>query len=178
MRQAIRELISGITPFDDLEKTHQDETLAWIDTGVELCRQVKPAAPPRHLVSYFLAVDQDQALLVDHKGASLWLPSGGHVEPGEHPTETVTREAEEELGIKPELLFDKPLFLSVTETVGNTPGHIDVSLWYAIKGNRRKEYDFDQNEFHGVQWFDFDNMPWGRTDPHMGRFLNKLRSQR
>lgn len=178
MRQVIRELISDITPLDDLEQTHQEDTLRWIDTGADLFRQIKPATPPRHLVSYFLAVDEDQALLVDHKGASLWLPSGGHVEPGEHPKETVQREAMEELGITPEFVFETPIFLTVTETVGSSPRHTDVSLWYVIKGNQKQAYDFDQNEFHRVQWFDFGKMPWERTDPHMGRFLNKLRELR
>ena len=31
--------------------------------------------------------------------ASLWLPTGGHVEPGEDPSDTVERECQEELGI-------------------------------------------------------------------------------
>ncbi|MEE3919135.1 NUDIX domain-containing protein [Micromonospora sp. BRA006-A] len=29
----------------------------------------------------------------------MWLPSGGHVEPGEHPADTVRRELREELGV-------------------------------------------------------------------------------
>ncbi|MFI5343447.1 MAG: NUDIX domain-containing protein [Chlamydiales bacterium] len=38
--------------------------------------------------------------LVDHKKANLWLPAGGHVEPNEHPRETVKREILEELSIQ------------------------------------------------------------------------------
>ncbi|MGV9748387.1 NUDIX domain-containing protein [Rhodococcus zopfii] len=36
---------------------------------------------------------------MDHIGAGLWLPTGGHVEPGEHPLDTAIRETREELGI-------------------------------------------------------------------------------
>ena len=45
---------------------------------------MKPDVPPKHLVSYFALVDERRGklLLVDHKLAGLWLPSGGHVEPG------------------------------------------------------------------------------------------------
>ena len=38
-------------------------------------------------------------LLVNHINAGLWLPPGGHVEPDEHPAQTASREALEELGI-------------------------------------------------------------------------------
>ena len=39
-------------------------------------------------------------LLVDHRNAKLWLPTGGHVERDEHPWRTVEREAAEEPGIE------------------------------------------------------------------------------
>lgn len=39
-------------------------------------------------MSYFLVASDTQVLLVDHKNAQLWLPTGGHVEPGEHPRDT------------------------------------------------------------------------------------------
>jgi 8-oxo-dGTP pyrophosphatase MutT (NUDIX family) len=105
MRSAIREEIVSIRPFDALEYAHREDALAWIDSGVELCRTQKPATPPKHLVSYFVLVDQEHVLLVDHKNARLWLPTGGHVEAGEHPRSTVVRELREELGLD---LIDPP----------------------------------------------------------------------
>src|SRR4029453_6632750 len=82
MRKAIREEIASIKPFDALECAHREDALAWIDSGVELCRTQKPATPPKHLVSYFVLVDHDHVLLVDHKNARLWLPTGGGGEAG------------------------------------------------------------------------------------------------
>ncbi|MFG2951581.1 NUDIX domain-containing protein [Streptomyces adustus] len=38
-------------------------------------------------------------LLVAHCKAGLWLPAGGHVEPGEDPWAAMVRECREELGI-------------------------------------------------------------------------------
>ncbi|WP_198139660.1 NUDIX domain-containing protein [Candidatus Orientia mediorientalis] len=38
-------------------------------------------------------------LLVDHKKALLWLPSGGHVEIAEDPKTTIERECLEELNV-------------------------------------------------------------------------------
>lgn len=76
MRSAIREEVVSIEPFDALERTHCHDALAWIDSGAELCRLQKPAIPPKHLVSYFVLVDRDHVLLVDHKNAELWLWRG------------------------------------------------------------------------------------------------------
>src|SRR5687767_14543986 len=122
MRSAIRKEVSSIEPFDTLEHAHRADALAWIDSGVELCRTQKPATPPKHLVSYFVLVDHDHVLLVDHRNARLWLPSGGHVEPDEHPRATVVRELQEELGLDLSDPPDAPLMLTVSETVGITHG--------------------------------------------------------
>lgn len=174
MRSAIRKEVTSIEPFDALEHAHRADVLAWIDSGVELCRTQKPATPPKHLVSYFAVVDHDHVLLVDHKNAQLWLPSGGHVEPGEHPRATVARELREELGLDIGKELDAPLMLTVSETVGITQGHTDVSLWYVVSADRGAALDFDAQEFHSVQWFHFSEVPLSRSDPHLGRFLRKL----
>lgn len=42
----------------------------------------------------------DKALLVFHKKLQLWLPAGGHVEPGELPHNAAIREVFEETGIR------------------------------------------------------------------------------
>jgi 8-oxo-dGTP diphosphatase len=174
MRHAIRAEISAIAPFDALERAHQDDALAWIDSGAELCRLQKPATPPKHLVSYFVVVDHDHVLLVDHKKAQLWLPTGGHVEPGEHPRVTVVRELAEELKLELKEPPDSPLMLTISETVGLTAGHTDVSLWYVLNGDRRAPVEFDAEEFYSVQWFHVDEAPVSRSDPHLSRFLRKL----
>jgi 8-oxo-dGTP pyrophosphatase MutT (NUDIX family) len=178
MRELIRKEVASIVPLDALEEEHRQQTLAWIGSGAELCRLQKPATPPRHLVSYFVVLAQDAVLLVDHKKAKLWLPTGGHVEPGEHPKETVVREAREELGVEAEFLQGSPLFVTVTETVGTTAGHTDVSLWYVLKGKRGTSYQFDREEFEDVRWFGWEEVPFERSDPHLKRFLEKCRKQK
>ena len=175
MRQKIRDEILSIPPFDELERHDVSNCLAWVDSGVELCRVAKPATPPMHLVSYFAVVDDGHVLLVDHRNAQLWLPAGGHVEPGEHPRVTVARELEEELGFAAPHPIGAPLFVTVTTTVGLTAGHTDVSLWYVVRASRHRSIKFDEREFEGVQWFPFDQVPLERADPQMKRFLSKLR---
>jgi len=56
-----------------------------------------------------------QVGLVDHPRLKVWMPPGGHVDPGETPDVTVMRECAEETGIHPQLLHlvarpvDEPL---------------------------------------------------------------------
>jgi 8-oxo-dGTP diphosphatase len=174
VRDRIRAELTAIEPFDEVERDHLADALVWVDSGAELCRLGKPAVPPKHLVSYFALVDTSHVLLVDHKNAGLWLPTGGHVEPGEHPRETVAREAREELGFVPSHDVGPPLLVTCTSTVGLTAGHIDVSLWYVLSARRERELVFDPAEFRSVRWFPFSEAPLERSDPHLGRFLRKL----
>lgn len=174
MRQQIRDEVGLIVPLDDIERESQVDALNWIDSGIELCRRRKPDVPPKHLVSYFAVVDGEHVLLVDHINAQLWLPTGGHVEPDEHPRTAALREAKEELAIEGQFLHEGPMLLTITETVGKTAGHTDVSLWYVLRGDRSASLQFDQTEFNEVKWFHRSKVPLDRTDPHMGRFLTKL----
>lgn len=173
-RAHIRNEIASIKPLDQVEQDHQADALAWLDSGAELFRLAKPATPPKHLVSYFVVVDDGHILLVDHKNARLWLPPGGHVEPDEDPRQTVLRELEEELGFKAAHTIGAPLMITCTTTVGITAGHTDVSLWYVVRASRYQAIRFDQHEFNAVGWFAFSEAPLDKSDPHLGRFMAKL----
>lgn len=175
-RDQIRDEIALIKPLDPLEAAHQVDALAWVDSDAELTRLLKPATPPKHLVSYFVVSNATNILLVDHKSAQLWLPTGGHVEPGEHPRETVSRELFEELGFQSPHEIGSPLMLTCTSTVGATSGHTDVSLWYLVQVELSQAMKFDESEFNAVHWFDFSEIPYERSDPHMRRFVEKLKS--
>ena len=177
MRDRIAEIITSVEPLDELERAHRDSTLEWIRSAAPIFRTAKPDVPPKHLVSYFALVDQQRGklLLVDHKLAGLWLPSGGHVESDEDPKATVVRELAEELNLAAEFVRDGPLFITVTRTVGAVGGHTDVSLWYLLRGDSSRAIEFDRGEFHGVRWFSFDEIPFERSDPHLRRFVEKMR---
>lgn len=178
MRDQIAKLVHNLHPFDALEAAHIAQTLQWIESGEPLFRTQKPATPPQHLVSYFVLFDRlvQKILLVDHKNAGLWLPAGGHVEPDEDPQITVVREAAEELQIEADFLQPKPLFLTITQTVGRLAQHVDVSLWYVLQCDSNQPLAFDEHEFYRVQWFALNQLPLERCDPHLHRFCAKLQT--
>ncbi|MFF0490203.1 NUDIX domain-containing protein [Nocardia sp. NPDC004068] len=174
---AVADLVRAIPPLDDLERDHLARTRAWLAETDDIFRRVPPATPSPHLVSYIALVDPESRAIYlgAHRKSGLRLPMGGHVEPGEHPRATALREAEEELGIAAEftVLGDAPVFLSVSTTVGSDP-HVDVSLWYVVRGDRTREYPLAPAEFDGGDWWDIDTRDLPPTDPHLPRFLTKL----
>lgn len=182
----IAALTEGVSPFDELEAEHRADALAWLTSTGDIFRRIPPRTPPKHLVAYFLLHDpaDGSVLLVHHRKAGRWLPTGGHVEIGEDPRETVRREAQEELGV-PATFADpdaQPLFVTVTETTGVTSArHTDVSLWYLLSGASSDELHPDGREFTAVRW-------WTRREvtaadpqdlePHLLRFLAKVDAAR
>jgi 8-oxo-dGTP diphosphatase len=183
-RATLRALVDGLDPLDDLEAEQQLEVMAWIDRGGPLWRTAKPATPPEHLVAYAVLVDPDRrsVLLADHRLAGRWLPTGGHVEPGEHPADAAARELAEELQIEPRPLGPDPrtpmlLTRKPVTNVGESTSHVDVSLWYAFNGATTDAMHPDVDEMAAVRWWPFDHVvhgPGTRFEPHLPRFLTKL----
>jgi 8-oxo-dGTP diphosphatase len=174
---AVADLVSSIAPVDAVEARHRAAALAWLRATDDVFRRAKPATPPRHLVSYVVPTDpaDGAVLLCAHRNAGLWLPPGGHVEPGEHPADTARRELAEELAVDGGVAA-RPGFLTITRTVGIDAGHEDVSLWFRAEVPRATRLRPDEGEFTEVRW-------WSRAevaaadpagfDPHLGRYLAK-----
>lgn len=173
-------MVAEIVARDEHEDTDLRSTLTWLDSTDDVFRRVKPDIPAWHLVSYVVPVDPDRGclLLGDHNNAGLWLPPGGHVEVDEHLADRARREAAEELGIdRSGRLSERPLFLSVTETVGIDSGHTDVSLWFVLSLERDEPVSFDRREFRAMRWWSADEISAADTahfDAALGRFLRKL----
>lgn len=181
--QEVSRLLHDVAPFDDLEAEHLAAAFTWLDSTDDVFRRAKHATPSPHLVSYFVPVDADagRVLLVEHRKSGLWLPPGGHLEPGEHPWDAAVRECHEELGVQAEPLLPGdtvPLFVTRTPTAEVDP-HIDVSLWYVIKGEAGVELDWDHREFASVRWWSMEDLAQAGEgfDPHTPRFIGKLRSR-
>lgn len=177
-RRAVEQALLAIDPWDDVEREHRADALGWVRSPAGIWRTAKPATPPEHLVSYFLLVDPSAGacLLVDHLKAGLWLPAGGHVEPGEHPEATAHRECIEELGIDPPLLPglpSNPFFVTRAVTRNVDAGHTDVSLWYILESSVDAPLTPDPGEFRDVGWWPLAALPT-RAEPNLPRLVAKL----
>lgn len=152
MRQPIREVVTAITPGDPAESAARRSVLDWIDSGAPLFR-VGGAEPPRHLAVYFALVDEGALLQIDHVKAGTWLLPGGHVDT-EPPWEAVVREAREELGIDAvphPATGPVPIYLTESVTLG-AGVHTDVTLWFALAGDRSATLTPDPAEIRRTRW--------------------------
>lgn len=180
----IRDHVAAIAPLDALESEHRSTALAWLASTDDVFRRVSsPPAPAMHLVSYFLPVDDQSGrlLLGDHRKSGLWLPPGGHVEPGEDPLDTVRRECVEELGVEAVLhpvVGDRPLMVTITQTRASQPDrHTDVSLWFVLALDPTQPITPDPREYHSVHWWSAEEIAEhdpAAFDPHQARMLDKL----
>ncbi|MFE6508503.1 NUDIX hydrolase [Nocardioides sp. NPDC057767] len=177
-------MVDSIEPLDAVESGHIADASAWLHATDDVFRRsTAPTEPAKHLVSYFLLVDpvSGHVLLGDHRKSGLWLPSGGHVEPGENPAETVRRECVGELGVEAAFhpaLGPRPLLVTITNTRPDRPDvHTDVSLWFVLAHDRNQPLRPDEREYAAVRWWapsDVRAADPAAFDPHMGRMLDKL----
>lgn len=77
------------------------------------------------VVSVFMT-HKNKVLLIYHKRYNEWLPIGGHIELDEDPEEALTREIEEESGLKVKILASKPCIAHQGVKPILTPSYVDV----------------------------------------------------
>lgn len=96
----------------------------------------------RHFTVTGFVAYQGKTVLHWHRKLGMWLPPGGHIEPGEDPVQAVLREIREETGLEAEVLpaqgplpFSRPLQLPPPVTIlvedipdpdGTLHQHIDL----------------------------------------------------
>ena len=183
MRDVFESLVRAVDPWDPRETDDRADVLSWICSSEPIFRTAKPATPPKHLVSYCVLVDTERStvLLVDHRDAQRWLPTGGHVDVDEHPADAARRELLEELQLEPPfhpLVGSRPLLVTVSETGGRSTSHTDVSLWFVFSGSSDERIVPDDREFAEVRWWPmravFEADGSAAFDPNLARFLAKL----
>lgn len=125
-----------------------------------------------HFTATGLVVDKtrSKALMILHKKLNVWLPAGGHVEPGELPHETVVREVFEETGVRARIIdASNNLCLSNTREIqicaprwvlhepipahGQKPAHWHYDFIYCLEAENT-EFVHNEHETHGINWFD------------------------
>jgi 8-oxo-dGTP diphosphatase len=176
-RQELAREVTLLAPLDAIEAAHQADALGWIASGAEVYRLEKPATPPKHLVVYAAILDQrhDRVFLIEHRNAGLWLPTGGHVDPGEHPFAAARRELLEETGTSLPALSERALFLTVQDTVGDpVQRHTDVALWYGFVAGSDARFTLDPDECGQGAWFERDMLRAIACEPNLLRFMRKI----
>lgn len=123
------------------------------------------------LVATAYVVRGDKTLLLKHRKLGMWLPPGGHVEPGETPDEAVRREVLEETGLeidfveapRPPAMDDErvtslhqPQRVQV-EAIPNHDHHLDLVYFTAARPGREASTD----EGHEMRWHSLADLEAG-----------------
>lgn len=118
-------------------------------------KYIREESPSDHFCVFFLPIDlkTQQIYLGHHKKAGDWIPPGGHIEPNEHPLDTVKREMFEELQFK--LTNEEVRLFDLTIKNINKPHrackrHYD--LWYLVFMDKT-DFIFDPREYYDAKWF-------------------------
>lgn len=131
-----------------------------------------------HYCSFFLPYDRDKQMIYlgDHIKAQGWIPPGGHIEPGETPSQAAVREMGEELGV--EITRDQLEPFNLSAIVVNRPDkgcmtHYDI--WHLVH-IKVQEFDFLRSEYHGARWFTLEaGVRQMSTHPHFANIVARIK---
>ncbi|WP_147106454.1 NUDIX hydrolase [Nesterenkonia populi] len=120
---------------------------------------------------YVVNPDRTRMLMIFHKGLQRWLPPGGHVDPDEFPSDTVTREILEETGVNAHHIGTGAMDLALTandEAQLPTPfamaaqlipeshkdiEHIHMDMMYLLEAEDSDPISARISEVDAARWF-------------------------
>ena len=115
------------------------------------------------LTAEVFIVYKDKVLLRKHDKYNKWLGVGGHIDPGEDPTQTAVREAKEEVGLEV-ILADKGLRNSniispiYSDRHRVSPTHEHFTLIYMGMASTDKIKDEGREKSNGCKWFTWEEL--------------------
>ena len=151
MRSAeLLEHLARHRPGDAVEARSLARTLAlvaWLPAPLD------EYADPTHVTgSAIVLADDGRVLLHRHKRLGRWLQPGGHLEPGEAPSDAAIRETREETGLDAAHPAAGPLLLHVDVHEGPR-GHVHLDLRYLLHGDAEVALRPAAGESTAVAWW-------------------------
>lgn len=131
-----------------------------------------------HICSFFVPVNKrsKSIYLTHHIKADDWIPPGGHIKFGEHPSDTVIREFEEELNHKIEKKQISVFELSIKDVSDNprSPCKIHYDFWYLIDVPKIN-FKFLRKEFYDAYWHPLNEQTYNKIKTsHYKKIIEKL----
>lgn len=110
-------------------------------------------------VSVSVLVYKNNQLLLERRqythGANTWGPPTGHMDFGETPEQTATRETREETGVT----IDNITFLTLTNDVFQGDNYHIITVWMEATYQAGEAKVLAKDEEDSVGWFTWDNLP-------------------
>ncbi|HZR99666.1 MAG TPA: NUDIX domain-containing protein [Chloroflexota bacterium] len=113
-------------------------------------------------------VHDDRVLLHYHRKLDMWLPPGGHIEPGELPDDAAVREVAEETGVRAALIGERALPLAYPRQLVRpaglqlediSPGHQHIDLvYFAVPVDGDATLGAEDAREPGTGWYALDEL--------------------
>jgi 8-oxo-dGTP pyrophosphatase MutT (NUDIX family) len=146
---SLRDALSGHRPRDPHEATSLRRTLALLDW---LRDPFDQHADPTHVTGSAIVLDgTGRVLLHRHKRLGTWLQPGGHLDPGETPSEAAIRETHEETGLRAVHPPGGARLVHVDVHQGPR-GHVHLDLRYHLLADGTAPFDPAAGESPDIAW--------------------------
>ena len=170
LREQVRAAVAARVPIDDAERACIDEFLARYDA---LASPFDQESDPVHVTGSAIVVGSRGVVLLKHKRLGFWLQPGGHVDPGESPSEAALREAREETGLDVAFVGGAPRLVHVDVHPGGR-GHTHLDLRYLLDGGDADPAPPD-DESQEIGWFAWEAAIERAGDERLKACLRSLR---
>lgn len=151
-KKYISELRNEVLKFKNTKKSLIDKFLKKLSSTDKVTKELNI---DEHFCAFFVPINRKtkSVYLVHHIKADDWIPPGGHIIFGEHPTETVIREFYEELEYKISKKQISNFTLSYKDISRNprNPCKLHFDFWYLVDVPK-KNFNFLKKEFYDAFW--------------------------
>jgi 8-oxo-dGTP pyrophosphatase MutT (NUDIX family) len=148
----VRALVDGHRPTSPREVDAKARILAALE---HLDDPYDEHADPTHVTASAIVVGRRGTVLHLHKRLARWMQPGGHIDPGESPSEAARREAVEELGLEVAHPAEGPLLIHV-DVHEAALGHTHLDLRYLLFGSPDDPHP-PPGESPEARWFDWES---------------------
>ena len=173
MKEALTELVTNHAPYDDLEKNHQSNTLAFLQENSN-CTSASNLAGHVTASAWVLSPDLTETLLTHHRKLDRWLQLGGHIENDATIHQAALREAKEESGIDRINFLERSIFDIDVHKIPARNGvtdhyHYDIRFLFQAE---RTEFVVS-SESNQLAWVELDRIRSLSTDESILRMCRK-----
>ena len=173
MRENLIDLVANHTPFDDVEKEHTLNTLAFLNQNRN-CTSTDNLVGHITASAWVLSPKLSAVLLTHHKKLNRWLQLGGHIENDATIHQAAHREAVEESGIDKINFLENSVFdidIHPIPTRNNIAGHLHYDIRFLLQAETT-EFVLSP-ESNELAWVDLASIGELLSDESMLRMCRK-----
>lgn len=158
----LKEQIKNYIPFNEQEAVDKEYFLKFMDTYDDILTRDNLIG---HFVvgAFIVNKERTKMLCINHIINNSWTYPGGHADGEQNLLNVVLREAEEETGLKPELLDENIFAIQSFATNGHikhgkyVSAHIHFDVVYIMEADELEALSFREDESKGVKWIAFED---------------------